>query len=243
MHRGSGLHKAIEEDNKHFMIEESRLGYDVLKSIAMAEFEEKLREDVFIPKRDLEKQSELISKARNEMLQSVRLYADMEKDWVPDTVEEYQTEDIGYPLPARLRIDLIDNNHTIWDWKTMDKNKRIVSSVQDIAQQSNLLAVNASIEAARAGEYGKGFSVVAHEIKTLSDQSQEATKEIRRILEQVSEAISAVVMATDRGRDAVDTGVIQSGNVGESIETLAGSVNASAQAASAAHRSSSCPSA
>ncbi len=108
----------------------------------------------------------------------------------------------------------------------------IVSSVRDIADQSNLLAVNASIEAARAGDYGKGFAVVAQEIKSLADQSNEATEEIRRILAQVSEAINAVVTATDRGRGAVDTGVAQSGHVGESIETLAHSVNESAQAAS-----------
>jgi methyl-accepting chemotaxis protein len=107
----------------------------------------------------------------------------------------------------------------------------IVASVQDVAEQSNLLAVNASIEAARAGESGRGFAVVASEIKSLADQSKEATKEIRRILEETSNSIQAVVTATDRGREAVETGVMQSSHVGESIETLAVNVHASAQAA------------
>ncbi|MBM3300061.1 MAG: methyl-accepting chemotaxis protein, partial [Deltaproteobacteria bacterium] len=57
--------------------------------------------------------------------------------------------------------------------------ENIVSVVQDLADQSNLLAVNASIESARAGEQGKGFAVVAYEIKTLADQSKKATQQIR----------------------------------------------------------------
>lgn len=132
MHRGSGLHKAIEHDNKHFMTNDARLGYDALKSIAMTEFEDIIRRDgIFIPARDIDKKMELISKARNELLESVRLYANMEKNWIPDTVEEYLTEDIGYPLPARIRIDLIDNNHTIYDWKTSAKNTQIIPGLQD----------------------------------------------------------------------------------------------------------------
>lgn len=108
----------------------------------------------------------------------------------------------------------------------------IVDAVQDIADQSNLLAVNASIEAARAGEQGKGFAVVAAEIKSLADQSKQATEQIRTILDETRKWVSAVVMATEQGGKAVDAGVSQSAVAGESIQMLTQSVAAASQAAS-----------
>lgn len=110
--------------------------------------------------------------------------------------------------------------------------EEIIATVQDLAEQSNLLAVNASIEAARAGEHGKGFSVVANEIKALADQSREATEQVRSILEDTNTWVSAVVMATEEGGKAVDSGVQQSLSAGTSIQTLGQIVEASAQAAS-----------
>ncbi|MFC1833631.1 methyl-accepting chemotaxis protein [Thermodesulfobacteriota bacterium] len=114
----------------------------------------------------------------------------------------------------------------------------IVSTVQDLADQSNLLAVNASIEAARAGDQGKGFAVVANEIKSLADQSKEATEEIRSILGDTRNWINAVVMAAEQGNKAVEVGVEKSVLAGESIQSLAGSVTESAQAASVIQASS-----
>ena len=107
----------------------------------------------------------------------------------------------------------------------------IVNAVQDIAEQSNLLAVNASIEAARAGDQGKGFAVVALEIKTLADQSKNATDQVRAILLETRKWISAVVMATEQGGKAVEAGVHQSGVAGEAIQVLSTSVALSSQAA------------
>lgn len=110
--------------------------------------------------------------------------------------------------------------------------ERIIGAVKDLADQSRLLAVNASIEAARAGEEGKGFSVVAHEMKTLADQSTEATEQVRAILQDIQKWVSAAVMATEQGGKAVDAGVEQSALAGKAIEALAESVAASSQAAS-----------
>lgn len=109
--------------------------------------------------------------------------------------------------------------------------ERIMEVVQDLADQSNLLAVNASIEAARAGDRGKGFAVVAHEIKSMADQSKEATNQVRSILEDTRRWVSAVVMATEQGSKAVDAGVQQSVSAGKSIQSLADSVAESSQAA------------
>lgn len=97
----------------------------------------------------------------------------------------------------------------------------IIASVTDIADQSNLLAVNAAIEAAKAGEQGRGFAVVAQEIKSLAEQSKQSTTQVRGILNDIQKATSAAVMATEQGSKAVEAGVKQSAQAGESIKLLA----------------------
>lgn len=107
----------------------------------------------------------------------------------------------------------------------------INDAVNDLAEQSNLLAVNASIEAARAGEAGKGFAVVAQEIRNLAEQSKQATGRIKGILSDIQKAMNAAVLATEQGTKSVEAGVKQSAVAGESIRTLADSIAESAQAA------------
>jgi methyl-accepting chemotaxis protein len=107
----------------------------------------------------------------------------------------------------------------------------IIATVNDIAEQSNLLAVNASIEAAKAGEQGKGFAVVAQEIRSLAAQSKQATTQVRNILFDVQKAIGSAVMATERGSKAVEEGVKLSTQAGESIDVLAESVTEATNAA------------
>lgn len=107
----------------------------------------------------------------------------------------------------------------------------IMASVNDLAEQSNLLAVNAAIEAAKAGEQGKGFAVVAQEVKSLAEQSKGATAQVRTILNDVQKAISISVMATEQGSKVVEAGVAQATQAGESIQMLADGVTAAANAA------------
>ena len=107
----------------------------------------------------------------------------------------------------------------------------IMTTVNDLADQSNLLAVNAAIEAAKAGEYGKGFAVVAQEVKGLAEQSKQATAQVRTILHDIQQAISAAVMVTEQGSKAVEAGGQQIGGAGEAIRLLVEQVTEAAQAA------------
>jgi methyl-accepting chemotaxis protein len=106
----------------------------------------------------------------------------------------------------------------------------IIATVNDLAEQSNLLAVNAAIEAAKAGEHGKGFAVVAQEVKNLATQSKQATAQVRGILGVIQKATTAAVLATEQGSKAVEAGVKQSGSAGEAIRQLASSIEDSSNA-------------
>lgn len=107
----------------------------------------------------------------------------------------------------------------------------IIVVVGDLAEQSNLLAVNAAIEATRAGEQGKGFTVVAQEVKSLAEQSKQATKQVRSILSDIQQATSSAVLATEQGNKAVNAGVKQSTETGEVIRQLSENISEAADAA------------
>ena len=107
----------------------------------------------------------------------------------------------------------------------------IISSVDDLAQQSNLLAVNAAIEAAKAGEQGKGFAVVAQEVRSLAEQSRQATTQVRTLLNDTQKASGDAVMAAEQGNKAVDVGALQSTAAGAAIHSLNVSVAEAAEAA------------
>ncbi|MGR9045045.1 MAG: HAMP domain-containing methyl-accepting chemotaxis protein [Gammaproteobacteria bacterium] len=107
----------------------------------------------------------------------------------------------------------------------------IIATVNDLAEQSNLLAVNAAIEAAKVGEQGKGFSVVAQEVRSLAEQSKQATTQVRTILGDIQKATTTAVLATEQGSKAVSASVGQATETGDSIQLLTDSISKAAQAA------------
>jgi methyl-accepting chemotaxis protein len=108
----------------------------------------------------------------------------------------------------------------------------IIATVSDIAEQTNLLALNAAIEASRAGEQGKGFGVVAAEVKVLADQSKKATAQVRRILGEIQRATNGAVMATEDGTKSVNTAMKVILQAGDTIKSLAEMIHEASQAAS-----------
>lgn len=107
----------------------------------------------------------------------------------------------------------------------------IISTVSDLAAQSNMLALNAAVEAARAGEQGKGFAVVAQEVRSLAEQSRQATAQIRAILQEIQAATNSTVMATEEGTKGVDAGVHLTAQAGQAIEQLTQVIEESTEAA------------
>ncbi|MCP3139911.1 methyl-accepting chemotaxis protein [Pyxidicoccus xibeiensis] len=96
----------------------------------------------------------------------------------------------------------------------------IITTVNEISEQTHMLALNASIEASRAGEQGRGFAVVAAEVKALADQSKKATGQVRQILGQIQKATHGAVMTTEEGTKSVAAATRVVSEAGANIQTL-----------------------
>ena len=107
----------------------------------------------------------------------------------------------------------------------------VLDIVTELAEQTNILSINATIEAAGAGESGKRFSIVADEIRKLADRVATSAKEIRALIDDVRSSVNTTVMATETGSKAVDSGTRQFGDVATLFREIASLVVTTTEAA------------
>jgi methyl-accepting chemotaxis protein len=106
-----------------------------------------------------------------------------------------------------------------------DEIGAIVETIEDIASQTNLLALNAAIEAARAGEHGKGFAVVADEVRKLAERSSQSTKEIGGLIRTIQNTVNEAVTAMDESSKEVEDGVKLATTAGEALSAILNAAN------------------
>jgi len=126
--------------------------------------------------------------------------------------------------------DAVTNSATIIAelGKSSDQIGEIVRTIEDIADQTNLLALNAAIEAARAGEQGRGFAVVADEVRKLAERTTKATKEIGDMIRQIQQDTRGAVDSMQQGTQKVTAGVDLVNKTGEALSQIVRMVSESA---------------
>jgi hemerythrin len=121
---------------------------------------------------------------------------------------------------------VMESSHTVEGLgQRSDQIGAIVNTIQDIADQTNLLALNAAIEAARAGEQGRGFAVVADEVRALAERTTKATKEISTMIKSIQTETQCAVGSMGEGVDQVKQGTAETTRSGEALEDILNKIN------------------
>lgn len=175
--------------------------------------------------------SELVATSR-QIAESSQRVAQIAEQTATSARTGESTVDKGQESIAAIRrqIDLVVS-HMLDLGRKSQEIGAVVDIVSELAEQTNILAINATIEASGAGEAGKRFAVVAEEIRKLADRVANSTKGIRTQIEDVRGAVNTTVMATETGAKAVDAGDRQFVDVAAAFKQIAGLVGTTTNAA------------
>jgi methyl-accepting chemotaxis protein len=130
---------------------------------------------------------------------------------VAETVESIDQIRVGVEQTLRVMNRLQQSSTQIGE---------IIGLIEDVADQTNLLALNAAIEAARAGEAGRGFAVVADEVKNLSSKTSSSTQQIGSIIKTIQADIREAMKSTEEAKGRVEHGIINSNRASDQISTI-----------------------
>ena len=130
---------------------------------------------------------------------------------------ETMTEIVGAVRRSATEVDKLA--------KASEEIGSIITEIEDIADKTNLLALNATIEAARAGDAGKGFQVVATEVKDLANQTGKATEDIRSRIDGLRSEMSVIVKAMQEGATVVEEGQTEVNDLGSQLDEIAHEIN------------------
>lgn len=134
---------------------------------------------------------------------------------VTDAVASTERVAVEMRKASEIAVSLAENSHNIGG---------VLDVIRGIAEQTNLLALNAAIEAARAGEQGRGFAVVADEVRTLAKRTQDSTEQVQKIIEQLQISANEAKQTMDNSQKQIQETVIKARNAGSTIDRVGHSV-------------------
>lgn len=177
-------------------------------------------------------QADLVATAMTEMVSTVQSVAESTTN-AASAAEEADREANGGTAVVNQTVETINRLASEVEKATQVIEKlasesanigTVLDVIRGIADQTNLLALNAAIEAARAGEQGRGFAVVADEVRSLAQRTQESTQEIQRMIEALQNGARASVDVMKSGRTQAQISVDQAAKAGDALKTIASAV-------------------